>query len=129
RAVRPERAWNPMKPKEIKKLQRQARRLRVRPLTGDTLIVDSVSNTNAHHIVTVEKEISGSIRARCTCPWAQNGGYGCSHVMAALTYLAESKRRSISFWPTKEEAERQHNRILHLAGSHRAGDNGIWITT
>src|SRR5215207_6652822 len=93
------------------------------------LIVESRRNPNAHHIVTIETESDGSLRARCTCPWAQNGGYGCSHVMAALQHLATTRNRILSFWLDKEDAERQRHRILHLAGDHRENDNGIWITT
>lgn len=118
-----------MKPKEIKKLQHEARKLHVRAVAPRTLLVSSRRNPNAHHIVTVEREPDGSIRARCTCPWAQNGGYGCSHVLAALTYLAHHKQRAISFWLEKEDAERQKHRVLHLAGTNRAGDEGLWMTT
>ncbi len=118
-----------MKPKEIKRLQRQARFLHVRPLGPDILLVESQSSPHAHHIVTIHREADDTLRARCSCPWAQNGGYGCSHVMAALAYLAESKGRGVSFWPTKDDAERQRNRILHLAGDLREEDNGLWITT
>ena len=118
-----------MRPKEIKRLQAQARQLRARAITPDMLIVESRRNPNAHHIVTIETEPDGSLRARCTCPWAQNGGYGCSHVMAALQHLAGSRHRILSFWLDKEDAERQRHRMLHLAGDRRDGDNGIWITT
>ena len=118
-----------MRPKEIKKLQAQARQLRARAITPDTLIVESRRNPNAHHIVTIETEADGSLRARCTCPWAQNGGYGCSHVMAALQHLAQRRNRILSFWLAKEDAERQRHRMLHLAGDRRENDNGIWITT
>jgi hypothetical protein len=118
-----------MKPKEIKRLQTQAKHMQVRQIASGTLIVESKSNPHAHHIVTVERDQEGSIRARCTCPWAQNGGYGCSHVLAALEYLAEKKQRTVSFWLDKKDAERQKQRILHLAGDHRADDSGIWITT
>ncbi len=118
-----------MKPKEIKRLQRQAHRMRVRIIGPDTLVVESRSNTHAHHIVTIEKDGNGSVRARCTCPWAQNGGYGCSHVMAALAYLARRKHRAISFWPSRDDAARQKQRILHLLGDRSPEDTGLWITT
>ena len=114
-----------MKPTEIKKLQRRSRNLRVRRVAPNTLVVTSRSNPYAHHIVTIESDKSGVINARCTCPWAQNGGYGCSHVMAALHYLAEKQRREISFWGDLQEAKRQRHRILRLAG----GDGDIYITS
>lgn len=118
-----------MKPKEVKKLQRQARMLDVRQISPDMLLVASKSSPHAHHIVTIHHEKDGTIHARCSCPWAQNGGYGCSHVMAALAYLAETRQRAISFWPTRDEAERQRHRILHLAGDMRDDDTGLWLTT
>jgi hypothetical protein len=118
-----------MKPREIKKLQRLARTLTVRQIAPDTFLVASKSSAHGHHVVTVERQPDATLRARCSCAWAQNGGYGCSHVMAALAYLAENRQRSISFWPTKDDAERQRNRILHLAGDLREDDTGLWITT
>ena len=42
---------------------------------------------------------------------------------------AEAQQRAVSFWLTKDDAERQRNRILHLAGDLREEDNGLWITT
>jgi len=116
-----------MKPTEIKKLQRRSHDLMVRRITPNTLIVTSRSNMNAHHIVTIETGKDSVIHARCTCPWAQNGGYGCSHVMAALTYLADKQRRAISFWGDLEEAKRQRHRILRLTGGGPDGE--IYITS
>ncbi len=116
-----------MKPTEIKKLQQRSRNLRVRRVAPNTLIVTSRSNPYAHHIVTIEVDQGGMIRARCTCPWAQNGGYGCSHVMASLNYLAEKQRRAISFWGNLNEAKKQRHRILTLAGSDP--DGNIYITS
>ncbi len=116
-----------MKPTEIKKLQRRSRNLRVRRVAPNTLIVTSRSNPYAQHIVTIETDQSGVIYARCTCPWAQNGGYGCSHVMASLNYLATKQSRAISFWGDLREAKRQRHRILRLAGFGPDGD--IYITS
>jgi len=116
-----------MKPTEIKKLQRRSHNLMVRRIAPNTLVVTSRSNAYAHHVVTIETEPGGTIRARCTCPWAQNGGYGCSHVMASLNYLADKQRRAISFWSDLEEAKRQRHRILRLVGSGPDGD--IFITS
>lgn len=115
-----------MKPTEIKKLQRRSRDLHVRQVSPNMLVVNSRSNPYSQHIVTLEVK-DGIIHARCTCPWAQNGGYGCSHVMAALNYLALRQKRAISFWGDLEEAKRQRHRILKLAGSEPGGD--IYITS
>jgi hypothetical protein len=118
-----------MKPKEIKRLQRQSQQMRVHPLGSGRLLVESRRNVNAQYVVTIERDGEGSVRGRCTCPWALNGGYGCSHVMAALSYLAARKQRAISFWPNRDDAERQRHRILHLLGDLSPEDTGLWITT
>ena len=116
-----------MKPREIKKLQARSRNLRARLVAPNTLVVSSRSNPYAHHIVTLDTEADGTIHARCTCPWAQNGGYGCSHVLAALNHLAAKQQRIASYWLDIDEAKRQRHRILRLAGVNEDGD--IYITT
>lgn len=116
-----------MKPTEIKKLQQRSRNLRVKRIAPNTLVVFSRSNPYSQHIVTIESDKGGTIHARCTCPWAQNGGYGCSHVMAALNFLAQKQQRAISFWSDLQEAQKQRHRILRLAGSGPDGD--IYITS
>jgi hypothetical protein len=114
-----------MKPREIKRLQARSRNLNVRAIAPNTLVVTSRSNPFAHHIVTIDTHDDGTIHARCTCPWAQNGGFGCSHVMAALNHLAFTQSRLLSFWLDLDEARRQKHRILRLAGN----DGDIFITT
>lgn len=116
-----------MKPREIKKLQARSRNLRARVVAPNTLIVTSRSNPYAHHIVTLETEPDGIIHARCTCPWAINGGYGCSHVMAALNHVAAKQKRAVSYWLDLDAAKRQRHRILRLAGARQEGD--IYITS
>ncbi|MDX1991004.1 MAG: SWIM zinc finger family protein [bacterium] len=116
-----------MQPKDIKRLQARSRKLHARVIAPNTLIVESHSKTALNHVVTIEMDGEGTLHARCTCPWAQNGGFGCSHVLAALSHLAASKDRAISFWLSKEDAERQRHRMLHLAGD--GSSEGIWITT
>lgn len=116
-----------MKPREIKKLQARSRNLRVKMVAPNTLIVTSRTNPYAHHIVSIENAPDGTIYARCTCPWAQNGGYGCSHVLGALNFLASRQKRQLSFWLDLREAQRQKHRILRLAGTSSDGD--IYITT
>ncbi|NDJ62899.1 MAG: SWIM zinc finger family protein [Chloroflexi bacterium] len=116
-----------MKPTQIKKLQTRSRQLRARVIAPNTLVVTSRSNPYSQHIVTVEMAGNETIRARCTCPWAQNGGYGCSHVLAALAQLAATKQRTISFWTDLADAQRQKHRILRLEGRGQDGD--IFITS
>ena len=116
-----------MHPREIKKLQSRSRNLRVKQIAPNTLVVTSRSNPYANHIVSIETDGEGTIHARCTCPWAQNGGFGCSHVLAALSYLAQRQKRAVSFWLDLADAQRQRHRILRLAGT--SGDGAIYITT
>lgn len=116
-----------MKPKEIKQLQSRSRKLNVRFVAPNTMVVTSRSNPYAHHIVTIEPQPDNGIVARCTCAWAQNGGYGCSHVMASLMFLASKQKRVISFWDNVNDAQRQKHRILRLVGDQWAGD--IFITS
>ena len=119
-----------MKPKNIKQIQAQSRRLNARQVDRYTLVVQSQTNPVANHIVTVEFGDDGLIQARCTCEWAINRGIACSHVMAALEYLASMKNRTLSFWPTRAEAQRQKHRVFYLAGSERdEDDDGVWITS
>ncbi len=115
-----------MKPKDIKRLQRRSRALIVRRVSRGVYVVSSRSSPNLQHIVTVESLPEAAISARCTCPWAQNGGYGCSHVLATLHYIANRQKRTISFWGDLDDAQRQKHRILRLIS---ANDEPIYITS
>ncbi|MCK6577808.1 MAG: SWIM zinc finger domain-containing protein [Anaerolineae bacterium] len=114
-----------MKPTDIKRLQKRSRVMRVTRVTPTTLVVYSRSNPQLQHIVTIEWDRRAGIRARCTCPWAQHGGAACSHVLAALNFLAAEKHRTISFWLNVDDARRQKHRVLTL----RAGDGDVFITS
>lgn len=116
-----------MKPKHIKQLQAQSRKLQARRVDHDTFVVESISNPVANHVVTVKFERDGTIHTRCTCEWAVNQGIACSHVMAALEHLASMRGRTLSFWLTEEEAKRQKQRVFCLADQRR--DDGVWITS
>ncbi len=119
-----------MRPKNIKQLQAQSRQLATRHVDKHTLVVQSASNALANHIVTVEFCDDNTLQARCTCEWALNRGIACTHVMAALEYLAQTKARTLSFWPTQEDARRQKQRVFYLTGDHvREDDDGVWITS
>ncbi len=120
-----------MKPTNIKRLQSRSRRLRARRVDRQTLVVESASNPAANHVVTVRFYPDGTLRARCTCPWALNRGIACVHVMAALEYLAARKGRTLSFWPSHSDAARQKHRVFYLHGANGTnGDNGgVWITS
>jgi hypothetical protein len=115
-----------MIPKNIKSLQAQSRQLQARLVDKNTLVVESVSNPQASHIVTVQFAPDGEIHARCTCPWALHNGIACSHVMAALDHLAALKARKLSFWSSHDEARRQKHRTFSLKGSK---NEAIWITS
>ncbi len=116
-----------MKPKNIKMLQARSRQLITRWLDSNTILVKSTTDPSIKHKVRVHFNRDGSIDARCTCQWAQYQGTACSHVMAALEYMAGLKNRTLSFWSSEEEAERQKHRRFYLKGSGHS--NGIWITS
>jgi len=120
-----------MKPKHIKELQEKARDLRAIPINKNTIVVESISNEFANHIVTVEYDDEGTIHARCTCPWAINGGIACTHVIAALETLAARRGRRLSFWTDETEAQRQKRRMFYLKGARVRDDDldGVWITS
>lgn len=115
-------------PTNIKQLQDKSRNLRARRVDNHTYVVQSTTSPFASHVVTVTFDDDGhTIHARCTCPWAEHNGIACSHVLAALEYMASLKQRTLSFWIDAEEARRQKRRMFHLAGSNE--QDGIWITS
>ena len=115
-------------PKNIKKLQEKSRDLQARRVDRYTYVVESISNPNANHVVTIQFDQDGrTIHARCTCPWATFHGIACSHVLAALEYMAAHKDRTLSFWEDEPSARRQKHRIFRLIGERP--DEGIWITS
>ncbi len=119
-----------MKPKHIKQLQERARDLRATPINPHTFVVESTTHSTANHIVTVEYDDEGVIHARCTCPWAVNGGVACSHVIAALDTVAARRGRILSFWNEYDEARRQKHRTFYLSGRRSKRDQtGVWITS
>jgi hypothetical protein len=120
-----------MRPKHIKELQEKARDLRATLVNRNTIVVESISNIFANHIVTVEYDSEGTIHARCTCPWAINGGVACTHVIAALETLAARRGRRLSFWIDATEAQRQKRKMFYLKGAKVRDDDldGVWITS
>src|SRR5215217_7945913 len=99
-----------MKPRQLKLLQNKSKKLDVRVIRPDengvfVVVVGSRSNAVLNRIVTVKFNEDDTIVARCTCMWAQHGGMACSHVIAALSKLAERKQRMLRFWATPEEAK------------------------
>ena len=119
-----------MKPRNIKSLQAQSRQMQARMVDKHTLVVQSTSNPQANHIVTVTFGHEDTIHARCTCQWSLNRGVACTHVMAALEYLASLKDRTLSFWTDREAALRQKHRVFYISPEH--DDNreaGVWVTS
>jgi SWIM zinc finger len=120
-----------MKPKQIKSLQAKSKKLVARVLKSGNLhecfvvLVGSNSTSTLNFIVTVQFNTDGGVAARCTCQWAEHGGIACSHVIAALSKLASSKKRALSFWLTSEEARRQKQALFHLSQDREY----IWITS
>jgi uncharacterized Zn finger protein len=119
-----------MRPKHIKQLQERARDLRAHIVNASTIVVESTTNSTANHVVTVEIDSDGIIHARCTCPWAINGGVACSHVIAALEALAARRGRALSFWDDYDKARRQKHRTFYLSARRaRRDSDGVWITS
>jgi hypothetical protein len=115
-------------PTNIKQLQNKSRDLQARWVDNRTYVVESTTNPTSHHIVTVNFTQDGrEIHARCTCAWALHRGVACSHVLAALEYMASRKDRTLSFWTDESAARRQKHRMFHLV-SNKTKD-GIWITS
>lgn len=116
-----------MKPKNIKELQLESRRLRARRVDRHTYVVESRTNPQANHVVMVRFDDDGTVFTRCTCPWALHNGIACSHVLAALEYMASRKGRRLSFWLNHEDAQRQKHRTFYMAGTSK--NDGVWITS
>ncbi|NWG18417.1 MAG: SWIM zinc finger family protein [Chloroflexi bacterium] len=116
-----------MKPKNIKRLQERGKDLRAYILNPNLVVVESTSHPLANHVVTIKYLPDDRIYARCTCPWAINGGVACSHVIAALEHLAEVRGRRLSFWTNEADAQRQKHRLFFLTGGQR--NDGVWITS
>jgi uncharacterized Zn finger protein len=121
-----------MKPTHLKDLHTKSKTLDVRlikpPRHGEPYRAIVASGSALGHLVTIWFEPEGTIAATCTCPWAEHGGIGCKHVMAALSRLAELKQSTLSFWLTQEDARRQKRRVFRLVAAPAAAD-GLWITS
>lgn len=116
-----------MKPKNIKHIQQKSRNLVVGRVDDTTFAVDSSSDPNQRHIVTLKPDRDGRIQSSCTCEWSQFRGVGCAHVMATLNFVAEQKGRKLSFWKTLADAKRQKNRLFELTNLRGRGQ--VWITS
>lgn len=116
-----------MKPVNFKDLQDRAKTLHASRINRRTYVVQSVSSPTANHIVTLDYTPDDGIQARCTCPWAINGGVACTHVIAVLEQMAEQRGRRLSFWENETEAQRQKRRRFYLKGGK--SNDGVWITS
>lgn len=92
-----------------------------------TFAVDSSTDPNQRHIVTLKPDENNRIHSTCTCEWSKFRGVGCAHVMATLNFVAEQKGRKLSYWQTEADAKRQKNRTFELTGM--SGDEQVWITS
>ena len=118
-------------PKNIKDLQDASRDLMARRVDKHTYAVESRSNPDANHVVTVTFDNEGrTVKARCTCAWSNFNGIACSHVLATLEYMASQKERTLSFWVDESAARRQKHRLFKLIGKSSNEDrSNIWITS
>ena len=96
--------------RQIKKLQQASRRLMVIPRDPEhgRYLVESAGDSERYYHVAVQP---GMLSGHCTCPWGQYGGINCKHVLAALRAEYEPSG-ALSFWPTREDAQRQHRQVL-----------------
>lgn len=121
-----------MTPKNIKDLQDASRDLMARRVDRNTYVVESRTRPAANHVVTVTFADEGrTVKGRCTCTWSMFNGIACSHVLAALEYMASTKERTLSFWSDENAARKQKHRLFQLVGNKKQTeqDNNIWITS
>ena len=95
---------------QIKKLQAASQRLMVIPrdLERRRYLVESASQSGRYYEVALQPD---GLSGHCTCMWAQYGGINCKHVLAALR-AEYAPWGMLSFWPTRDDARRQHRRML-----------------
>jgi hypothetical protein len=106
----PQLASLPRNIRQIKQLQEASRRLMVVPRAPERgrYLVMSAHDSDRYYQVAVQRD---GLSGHCTCPWAQYGGINCKHVLAALR--AEYEPWGVlSFWPTSDDARRQHRQVL-----------------
>ena len=116
-----------MMPTHIKQIQARSRKLKVGRVDDFTFAVDSSTDPNQRHMVTLIPDKDGRIQSSCTCEWSQFRGVGCVHVLATLNHVAEQKGRKLSFWQTRADAKRQKNRMFELTGTRK--QEQVWITS
>ena len=122
-----------MRPRQLKVLQAKSKALQaqvIKPANAYeafVIVVGSGSSGALNRVVTVRFLADGTIKARCTCQWAEHGGIACCHVIAALNTLAARKQRRLSYWLTPEEAHRQKKAVFQLADEQSS--DSIWITS
>jgi hypothetical protein len=94
---------------QIKQLQEASRRLEVIPHDPEhgRYLVESASESGRYYEVALQRD---GLSGHCTCTWAQYGGINCKHVLAALR-AEYAPLGALSFWPTRDEARRQHRRV------------------
>src|SRR6476660_2757660 len=95
---------------KVKQLQAASRRLMVIPRDperGRYLVASAGDPSRAYEVSLQRGELAG----HCTCLWAQYGGINCKHVLAALRAQYEPWG-TLSFWPTGDDARRQHRRVV-----------------
>ena len=96
--------------RQVKQLQGASRGLMVVPRDPERgrYLVASAHDAERYYQVAVHRD---GLFGHCTCPWAQYGGINCKHVLAALRAEYEPWG-ALSFWPTSDDARRQHRHVL-----------------
>jgi hypothetical protein len=117
------------KPRQIKKIQARSRNLKILPINLNRFVVESRTSAPNNHLVEVQFNPDGEVKATCTCAWSRYNGVACAHVIAALEHLAAYKGRRLAFWLTEDDARRQKHRIFHMRSDDNNPDDGVWITS
>lgn len=106
--------------RNAKSLQTKAKKHQVQPAGRGHFYVTSASSGSRYLVTDLA---DGGLS--CTCKWSEYHDTRfnpCSHVLAVEEWLETSGNRSLSFWSSEEEAQRQHRPTRRLG-------QGVWSTS
>jgi len=106
--------------RQAKTLQNKAKKNKVQPQGKGEFSVTSATSGKTY---TVTNLANGGFQ--CTCKWSQYHRTDlkpCSHCLAVEEWLEQAGNRSLSFWTSEEEAQRQHRPVMRVG-------QGLWATS